>query len=134
MTARALPPAAWLLMALLVVWEPLTFALTLSSALPRLALFGPPAYLLAGYRAVVVALGVAAGRAMWARSPAGRRLARWWAPAHMLAVALTFATPFFPSNRVPGTKEPILLLLLTIDAAWFIWLTRSRRLRRSLGE
>lgn len=133
MPVTPLPLLAKILVALLVVWEPLTFAVTISSALPRLAVYGYPAYLLAAYRALVVGVGVAAGRALWGAAPGAIRLGQAWAVAHIVALVVTFATPFFPSNRVPGTKGPTLALLVAMDVAWWVWLSRSKRLRRALG-
>jgi hypothetical protein len=129
-TAARPPWPARLLAFLLVVWEPALFALTASAALERLLFYGWPAVLLLSYRALIVGLGIAAGRSLWTLSPAGPRLARWWALSHAVAVLLTFGTPYFPSNRVPGTKGPTLAMLLAWDAAWWAWLRWSPRLRR----
>jgi hypothetical protein len=125
------PRLALLLAILLVIVEPLGLAYTASSALPRLALYGPPAFLLLACRVLVAGLGIAAGRALWTGDAAGPRLARWWAAAHALALVLTFATPFFPSNRVPGTKGPTLAFLLALDAGWWAWLRWSPAVRRA---
>jgi hypothetical protein len=128
------PLPARVLAALLVVWEPLTFALTASAALPRLVIYGLPAFALLAYRGLVVGLGIAAGRALWAGRTEGPTLARSWAILHATAVVLTFATPYFPSNRVPGAKGPVLALLLLIDGAWWAWLRWSTSVRRAYGD
>jgi hypothetical protein len=128
---RSVPRLARALSLFLLVWEPLTFAVTAAAALSRLTFYGPPAFLLLAYRLAVVGIGMAAGRALWdgeARAPA---LARGWALAHAVAVVLTFATPFFPSNRLPGTKGPTLAVLLLFDAACWAWLRWSPRVRRA---
>jgi hypothetical protein len=116
---------------LLVGWEPIAFALTASSALARLVSYGAPAFALLGFRALVVGLGIAAGRALWALDAGGPRLARWWAVLHAAAVVATFATPYFPSNRAPSVKGPTLALLLAIDALWWAWLRWSPAVRRA---
>jgi hypothetical protein len=129
MSRRAPPGLARALALFLLVWEPLTFAATAAAALNRLMLYGPPAFLLLGYRLLVVGIGMAAGRALWAGDPRGPSLARGWAIAHAVALVVTFATPFFPSNRVPGTKSATLALLVLFDAACWTWLRWSPRVR-----
>jgi hypothetical protein len=125
------PWLARLLAGLLVVWEPITLALTASAALDRLTSYGWPALALLAYRAGVAGLGIAAGRALWSQRSEGPVLAQAWAVSHAAAVLLTFVTPFFPSNRLPGTKGPLLVALLAVDAAWWAWLQWSPRVRRA---
>ncbi len=129
-----LPVLMWLFLALLVIWEPLTLSLMASAALARLTQFGPPALVLLGYRALVAALGVAIGRALWARDPAAPQAARAWLVLHGLAVVLTFATPYFPSNRPPSTKWLTLTLLVALDVAWWAWLAWSPAVHRAYRQ
>ncbi len=129
-----LPLPMVLFAGLLVCWEPVTFALTASGALTRLAQFGWPAWLLLAYRALVVGLGLVVGRALWARDPSAPRAARGWLVLHAVALVLTFSTPYFPSNRPPGTKGPTLALLIGIDVAWWAWLTWSPSVRRAYAQ
>jgi hypothetical protein len=97
-------------------------------------LYGPPAFVLLACRSLVVGLGIAAGRALWAGRPEGRQLAQWWAVLDAFSTILTFSTPYFPSNRLPGTKGPMLALLLAMDAACFAWVRWGPRVRRAYGE
>jgi hypothetical protein len=123
-----------LLAAFLVGWEPLALALVASSALERLLHYGVPALALLGYRMLVTGIGLAAGRALWTGRPGGVRLARMWAVAAAIATGVTFWTPYFPSNRVPGTKGPTLAAILLFDAAVYAYLTRSARVRAAFPE
>lgn len=134
MTPTPVPRLALLLAALLVIWEPATFALTASSALSRLTSYGLPAFLLLALRIGVVGLGIAAGRALWAGRREGRRLAQWWTALDAAATMLTFATPYFPSNRLPGTKGPLLAMLLVMNLAWFAWLQWGPSVRRAYAD
>jgi hypothetical protein len=109
----------------------LSLALTASSALDRFMLYGLPAFLLLTARALIAGLGIAAGRGLWAGSPSGPRLGRWWAVLHASGLVLTFSTPYFPSNRVPGSKGPVLAALLMFDAICWAWLSWSPAVRRS---
>jgi hypothetical protein len=129
-----LPVPSLVIVVFLVVGQPLALALTAAAALSRLALYGSPAYLLLLFRAFTAGLGLAAGRSLWARRADGRHLAAWWAVADACATTLTLATPFFPSNRLPGTKGPELAAWLLLDALVLLYVLRSRRLRAALRE
>ncbi len=96
----------------LVIVEPLWLALELQGALPRLAAYGAPAWLLALGRGIVAMLGLTAGRALWSGQPGAPALGCAWAIGAMAVLALTAVTPYFPANRPPSTKA----LLLTF---WF---------------
>lgn len=133
MTSGPVPRLARLLAVVLVVWEPATFALTASAALARLVGYGAPALALLAYRGLVIGLGLAAGRALWGGRAEGPWLAQIWVVCHAMAVTLTFATPYFPSNRLPGTKWPTLAVLLLLDAACWAWLRWSPAVRRAYG-
>lgn len=109
--------------AYLVLGEPLRFAFVAAAALSRVLDHGVLAIALLLYRVVVTGLGLTAGRHLWTH--ADPTLARLFLAANAVAVALTFATPYFPSNRVPGTKLPELLLILAAHAAVYAWLGRS---------
>jgi hypothetical protein len=124
---HGVPLLARVLAAYLVAGEPLTFALVASGALNRLVLYGFPAFLLLSFRGAVIGLGIAAGRALWRDGPHGAQLGQWWAALHACAVAITFATPYFPSNRTPSARRWTLAALLLFDAACWTWLTLRRR-------
>lgn len=106
--------------AYLLLGEPLRFAVVASAALPRILDHGALAIALLLYRVIVTGVGLTAGRHLWAHGDP--TLARLFLVANALAVVLTFATPYFPSNRVPGTKLPELFLILAMHSAAYAWL------------
>lgn len=110
--------------AYLVAVEPLRFAIVGAAALSRVIDHGAPAIALLLSRVVITGLGLTAGRHLW--SHADPTLARIFLVANAVAVAITFATPYFPSNRVPGTKLPELLIVLAVHAAAYAWLGRRQ--------
>lgn len=130
MEARPTPgPLVGLLAFLLAIWEPLTFGLTASSALPRLWSFGPPALGLLFARIAITGLGLVAGRLLWQGAPEAPRLACWWLVLASVASVVTFSTPYFSSNRLPGTAGPTLAIILAHNLAWYLYLGWSRRVR-----
>ena len=137
--ADAIPPAdppiasagGWLLLLsrLLVVFHPLSLAVTASSALGALSARGVAVGLILLLRLIVVGFGMAAGRALQQLQPGAVTLAR----AALLASAATdvfvYTTPFFPNNRPPGDTIYYVAASLTYHGAWLAYLARSKRVR-----
>ena len=121
----------WLLLlcVVLLVWQPLSFAVEAASTLPTLGMRGSAAVLELAFYAFVAAVSAAAGWALWQSSPAGRSLA---------AVAISLVTvagvqglywSVLPSNVFPADRLPIAALIVAHGMAWLIYLRRSRRFR-----
>jgi hypothetical protein len=113
----------------MALWTPLTFALEASSALSRVLSFGAAGVGLLVFRIAVTGLGVAAGRALSAGRHGAVALTRAWLLLDAAAATVTFGTPYFPDNRVPGTKWQTLTLILVFNGMWWVYLRRSRRIR-----
>jgi hypothetical protein len=119
----------WLLLlcALLLVWQPISFALVASIVVGRIATRGTPLAIILVARIVAVGFGIAAGLALLARRPGAVALTK-------LSLALTAAldvfvylTPFFPTNLPPGDAPFYAGASVVYAAAWFLYLTRSKR-------
>jgi hypothetical protein len=118
-------PRRWLTLGLgayLLVGEPVRFAVVAAAALSRVLDHGLPAIALLLYRVVVTGVGLTAGRHLLTHGDPA--LARVFLVANAVAVALTLLTPYFPSNRVPGTKLPELLVIIALHAVAYAWLLR----------
>ena len=111
---------------MLTVVSPLAFALELQGALHRLLDFGAPALLLLACRVAVVIAGFVAGRRLWDGDVEGWRVVRLWAIGAAAALVLTFATPYFPSNRTPAEKRLALAAWLCVYAGWIAAATWRR--------
>jgi len=114
---------------LLAGWVPIALALEASAALPRLLSYGWRAVLLLAVRALLAGLAVVAGRALWRGDPAARRLAQAWLVLDVIVTGVTLATPYFPGNRLPGTRSRALAAAAAFDGAWLAYLALSRRVR-----
>jgi hypothetical protein len=112
--------------ALLTVVSPLAFAIEVQGALDRLLDYGAPALFLLAFRTAVIIVGFVGGRRLWDGDVEGWRLVRLWAIGAAIALVLTFATPYFPSNRTPSDKRLALAGWLCVHAAWV--LLSSRRI------
>jgi hypothetical protein len=126
----------WLLLLcrLLVVFHPLTLAVTASNALGGLSSRGTAIALILILRLVVIGFGMAAGRALQALQPGAVTLAK----AALLASAATdvfvYTTPYFPNNRPPGDTPLYVAATLAYHGAWMLYLARSKRVRATYAD
>ena len=130
------PPATprvggWLLLLcrLLVIFQPLNLAVAASGALGAIAVRGAPVVAVLVLRLLVVALGVAAGRALRHLQPGAVTLAKVAIVASAATDLFVYTTPYFPNNRVPGDTTLVVAASLAIHGTWLIYLFRSRRVR-----
>jgi Ca2+/H+ antiporter len=126
----------WLLLLcrLLVVFHPLSLAVTASGALGALSVRGTAVASILIFRLVVVGFGMAAGRALQHVQPGALTLAK----AALLASAATdvfvYTTPYFPNNRVPGDTPLYVAATLAYHGAWLLYLARSERVRATYAH
>ena len=121
----------WLLLLcrLLVVFHPLSLAVTASSALSALSVRGTAVAPILLLRLVVTGFGMAAGRALQTVQPGAVTLAK----AALLLSAATdvfvYTTPYFPNNRLPGATVYYVAASLAYHGVWLMYLFRSTRVR-----
>ncbi len=127
--ARPLGPWLLLLCALLLVWSPANFALVASTLVDSLSVRGWPVTAVLAFRVVVVGLGIAAGLALAGRRPGAVLLARAALIASLAADLVIYLTPWFPSNRLPGTTPIYVAASVAYHAGWLTYLFRSKRVR-----
>lgn len=126
----------WLLLLcrLLVVFQPLSFAVTASGALQAVSLRGLPVALILILKLLVTGFGIAAGLALQNRRPAAVSLARTSLLASAATDVLVYTTPYFPNNRPPGDTIYYVMASLAYYAAWLIYLWRSSRVRKTYHD
>ena len=117
----------WVLCALLLVWQPLSLGLVASGALDALVVRGLPAVLVLVVRLLVTAFGIAAGLAILRRRPAAATMAKASLAASAATDAFVYATPYFPSNRMPGETPIYIGASLAYYAVWIMYLFVSKR-------
>src|SRR3954462_13647510 len=120
-----------LLCRLLLVFPPLTLALTASGALNALSSRGTATALILVLRLMVVGFGIAAGRALQTKQDAAVALANGALLASAATDVFVYTTPYFPNNRPPCDTIYYLAASLAYHGAWLAYLFRSDRVRNT---
>ena len=131
MVADPAPPArpALLLAALLLVWQPLSLATTMSGLVEELSLRGAGLGFILLLRLLAAGLGIAAGLSLFQVRPGAISLAKASLIVSAAVDVIVYATPWSPNNRPPGDATIILIVTLLYYVAWFGYLVRSKRVR-----
>ena len=123
----------WLLILcrLLLVYQPLSLAVTTSAALASLSPRGPSLLVAITIRVLVTALTVAAGLALTNRQPGAVGLAKVALIASAACDVFIYTTPYFPNNRPPGDTPIYVAASLAYHTVWLVYLSRSARVRNT---
>jgi Ca2+/H+ antiporter len=126
----------WLLLLcrLLVVFHPLSLAVTASGALSALSVRGTAVASILILRLVVVGFGMAAGRALQTVQPGAVTLATAALLASVATDVFVYTTPYFPNNRLPGDTVYYVIASLAYHGAWLAYLQRSGRVRATYAD
>jgi hypothetical protein len=126
----------WLLLLcrLLVVFHPLSLAVTASGALGALSVRGTAVASILILRLIVVGFGMAAGRALQHMQPGAVTLAKAALVASAAMDLFVYMTPYFPNNRVPGDTPLYVAATLAYHGAWLLYLTGSTRVRATFAN
>ena len=125
----------WLLVLcrLLIVFHPLSLAVTASSVLNALFLRGAPVAIVLALRLAVVMVGVAAGRMLQNLRPGAVQFTRAALLASAAVDVFVYTTPYFPSNRMPGDTTYYVIASLVYHFGWIAYLARSKRVRATFA-
>ena len=118
-----------LLCRLLLVYQPLSFAVSISSALGSVTTRGAGFLVAIAIRIVVTALSVAAGLALTNRQPGAVSLAKFALVCSAACDLFIYTTPYYPNNRPPGDTPLYVAASLLYHAIWLVYLFRSKRVR-----
>jgi hypothetical protein len=115
------------LAAVLILWQPLTFASTAGHALPSLGMRGWMGSIELIAAGLVAAVSVAAAWSLWNGAPQAVPLAR---AAVVLATARALQSLYWtvlPSDVVPGTETILASAIIVHGCLWLAYLSRVRR-------
>lgn len=123
----------WLLLLclLLVAWGPIELGLIASSALAALPVRGLSLGLIVVVRLIVAAFGLAAGLALLAKRGPALPMARTSLVLTGVTNIFVYATPYFPSNRMPGDDRLAIVGTVVYALVWSAYLAKSRRVRNT---
>jgi hypothetical protein len=126
----------WLLLLcrLLVIFNPLSLAITASNSMSALPARGTAVAVILLLRLIVVGFGMAAGRALQTVQPGAVTLAKAALVASAATDIFIYTTPYFPNNRMPGDTIYYVAASLAYHAAWLTYLWRSRRVRATYAN
>ena len=129
---RREPRIRWLLRHAAVVWllvvQPVSLALTLDRALPRVAWFGVTAWLLVTARVALTGTGIAIARRLRAHEPGAWRAVALWARASIGATLLERLWPELPTSLAPSEARLAAVAAVVRDAVLALaalWLARA---------
>ena len=114
---------------LLLLWQPLSLATTMSGLVDELSVRGAGLGFILLARLMTAGLGIAAGLALFQAKPDAVSLAKASLIASGAVDVFVYVTPWSPNNRPPGDATIILIASLLYDATWFTYLARSKRVR-----
>ena len=123
----------WLLVLsrLLLVYQPVSLAISAATALNSLPTRGPKVLVAIAVRVVATGVCVAAGLALTNRSPSAVGLTRTALIVSAAVDVFILTTPFYPNNRPPGDTPVYVVATLTYHTIWLAYLARSERVRRT---
>jgi hypothetical protein len=121
----------WLfvLCALLLVWQPLNLGMTMAGLVDELSRRGPGLAVILLARLLAAGLGIAAGLSLFQLKPGAVTIAKASLTFSAIVDLIVYATPYSPSNRPPGDATIILVASLVYYGLWFVYLSRSKRVK-----
>ena len=120
----------WLLLLciLLTVWNPATFAVEAAGRVGTGVPLSWTALAVLIVRLLVTGIGVAGGLALWHKRPGAVQLAK--GSLALSAIEVVLRLPVRSGFSVPpGLRLPLALTLILFNAAWYLYLEKSRRVR-----
>ena len=128
-----MPLGVLLLIFILAVWNPASLALQASSRVWTIEMRSTLSLAFLAVRIILTSFGIAAGIALWL----GRPGAVWLAKLSLMLFAIEAVVRL--SSRVdlgtvpPGTRLPLAIFVVLHNAAWYLYLHFSRRVRAVYG-
>ena len=125
----------WLLVlcGLLLVWQPINLATTMSGLVDELSARGAGLGVILLARLLGAGLGIAAGLSLFQLRPGAVSIAKASLVFSAVVDIAVYATPYSPNNRPPGDATIILAASLLYYGVWFAYLMRSKRVRATYG-
>jgi hypothetical protein len=118
---------------LLTIWNPASLALTAAAAVPSIFTRSTLSLFFLVTRLVLTSVGVAAGLALWLQKPGAVQLAKLSLMLFGIEAVARLSTRVNLSTAPPGTRLPLAVFIIMHNAAWYLYLQKSRRVRATYG-
>jgi hypothetical protein len=130
-----MPVRGWLLLlcVLLAIWNPAALAVVAAGRIGGPVAVSSIELALIAVRLVVTGIGVAAGMALWHKRVGAVRLAKASLVLSAIEVVGRLSSRAGLSEAPPGTRLPLAVMLILFNAAWYLYLEKSRRVRATYG-
>jgi hypothetical protein len=122
-----------LLCLLLLVWRPVTLAVSTARSLGSLSLRGLPMGLVVVAQLAVAGIGVSAGLALVNRRRGADVFAVWALGLSAAMDLFVYSTSFLPNRRMPGTTPLFVAASVVYHGVWIAYLLRSSRVRNTFN-
>jgi hypothetical protein len=124
-----LPLGILLLIAILAIWNPVSLALQASSAVWSIGTRSTLSLMFLAARLLITGIGIAAGIALWRRRPGAVWLAKLALVLFAVEAVARLSTRSDLGSAPPGTRLPLAVFIVAHNAAWYLYLQLSRRVR-----
>jgi hypothetical protein len=121
------------LILILTIWNPAMLALQASSMVWNIGERSTLSLVFLAARLAITSVGIAAGMALWMRHAGAVPLAKLALMLFGLEAVLRLSTRVDLGSAPPGTRLPLALFIILHNAAWYLYLQLSRRVRDAYG-
>ena len=128
-----MPAGIVLLIVLLTIWNPASLALLAASSVAHIDSRSTVFLMFLGARVAITSVGIAAGIALSRRRPAAVALAKLALALFGIEAVVRLSSRIDLGSAPPGTRLPLALVIILHNAAWYLYLQRSRRVRTWYG-
>jgi hypothetical protein len=118
---------------ILTIWNPAMLALQASSIVWSIGARSTLSIVFLAGRLVITSIGIAAGIALWMRHAGAVPLAKLSLMLFGIEAVVRLSTRVDLSSTPPGTRLPLAMFIILHNAAWYLYLQLSRRVRDAYG-
>ena len=128
-----MPLGILLLIFILAVWNPGILALQAASTAWSIESRSTLSIVFLAARLILTSIGVAAGIALWLRRPGAVSLAKLSLMLFGAEAVVRLSSRVDLGSAPPGTRLPLAVFVILHNAAWYLYLHFSRRVRLAYG-
>ncbi len=118
---------------ILTIWNPAMLALQASSVVWSIGARSTLSLAFLIARLVITSIGIAAGLALWMRHAGAVPLAKLSLMLFGIEAVARLSTRVDLGSAPPGTRLPLAIFIIVHNAAWYLYLQLSRRVRDAYG-